>query len=207
MKPQLTGTKKRPSVDKAAVADAALSLQEELVAAIHGAFEVAVEIAVHEVTKLVGQATGDVYEEMRRENESLKQRLQRAEALLDCARREESGGSPPPPKQLLDATDHTDQPCRSKCNQKSANPKVGNVQGCTGVRDDRFPSCHSRVDQPSDSQHKHKSKNEEQRPAGDVKTQHVSDAALEKNNGCADALTIGMYQFVFCKIPLLMWEV
>ncbi|TMS23134.1 Krueppel-like protein 1 [Larimichthys crocea] len=188
MKPQLTGTKKRPSVDKAAVADAALSLQEELVAAIHGAFEVAVEIAVHEVTKLVGQATGDVYEEMRRENESLKQRLQRAEALLDCARREESGGSPPPPKQLLDATDHTDQPCRSKCNQKSANPKVGNVQGCTGVRDDCFPSCHSRVD----PQHKHKGKNEEQRPGGDVKTQHVSDAALEKNNGCADALTIGV---------------
>ncbi|XP_040041807.2 uncharacterized protein LOC120824796 isoform X1 [Gasterosteus aculeatus] len=85
MKPQPAETNKRQKA-----AEAALSLQEELAAAIHGAFRVAVEIAVQEVTKLVHQATGSVYGELRRENESLKRRLQTAEDLLDS-------GPPPPP--------------------------------------------------------------------------------------------------------------
>lgn len=107
MRPNLTGPKKRPSVAKPAGAEAALSLQEELVAAIQGAFEVAVEIAIQEVTKLVGPTAGDDYEKMRRENESLKQRLQRAEAMLDSVSMEErDGSSPPHAKQLLDATNH-----------------------------------------------------------------------------------------------------
>lgn len=75
MKPQLAATNRSGT-------DAVLSFQQELVAVIHGAFEVAVEIAVREVKTLVGQATSDIYEELRRENESLKQKLQRAEALL-----------------------------------------------------------------------------------------------------------------------------
>lgn len=176
MKPQLTGTKRRPSVTKPAGAEAALSLQEELVAAIHGAFEVAVEIAVGEVTKLVGRATGGIYEEMRRENESLKQRLQTAEAMLDSARMEERGGGSPPPKR--------------------PNPKVGSVHSCTGVRGNAPPAGPS--DQPPpDPQHKHVRRNEAQRSGGDVKTQHASDAAShpEGNDGCdaaSDALTKGM---------------
>ncbi|XP_030002416.1 gastrula zinc finger protein 5-1 [Sphaeramia orbicularis] len=128
MKPQVIGTKKARSQSKPDRVQA--SLQEELTAAIHGAFEVAVEIAVREVTKLVGLATGDMYEEMRRENESLKQRLQRAESLLDSSRLEEGEirGSPttqpvirdhlnppasmadtgdaPPAVQPLEVTDH-----------------------------------------------------------------------------------------------------
>lgn len=59
------------------------SLQKELAAAIHGAFEVAVEMAVREVTKMVSVATGDMYEEIRLENETLKQKLHRAQAIID----------------------------------------------------------------------------------------------------------------------------
>ncbi|XP_070684581.1 uncharacterized protein [Pempheris klunzingeri] len=182
MKPQLSGNKKRLCVTQAAGAEAALSLQEELVAAIHGAFEVAVEIAVQEVSKLVGQVTGDLYEEMRRENESLKQRLQRAEAMLGSARMEDRGGSSPPA---------TDQPSRPKYKLKGANPKEGIVHGYAGVRG------HSCADQHPDAQRRHASTSEEQRANDDddgVKTEHVSDAAseAEENNGCAvafDALT------------------
>eukprot|EP00064_Thunnus_orientalis_P009371 superscaffoldBa00001184_g9395 len=129
MKPQLIGSKKRPSVTTVAACEVALSLQEELVAAIHGAFEVAVEIAVREVTELVGQATGDIYEEMRRENETLKQRLQRAEAML-----EERVDSTAPAKQ-------THQPHISHMSQK---PKV---HSCTGGRGDT-PAGNSRAHQP-----------------------------------------------------------
>lgn len=174
MKPQLPGTKER--------------LQEELVAAIHGAFEVAVELAVQEVSKLVGQATGDICEEMRRENESLKQRLQRAEAMLDSARMEERGCSSPPPPAATDQWLHP----------KYSHQKVGNVHGFGGVRGDSPPAGHSRADRPPDPQHKHVSRNEEQRPNDDVKMQHVSDADPDKNHGCAiacDVLTKGMFLF------------
>ena len=163
MKPQLAGSEKRP---KAAGAEAAVSLQEELAAAIHGAFEVAVEIAVREVTKLVGQATGGVYEEMRRENESLKQRLQRAEALLDT-------------KQLLNATKKP--PPHLNCSQRSPDPKVGSVHGYRGVR--------GHTQQPPDPQHEA----EEQRAAAGKTQQPLSDAAAsetEGSDGC-DAFTTG----------------
>lgn len=66
-----------------------MSFQDEVAATIHGAFEVAVEIAVREVSKLVGQALGDVRDQMHetlRENKSLKLRLQSAEKELDSAR-------------------------------------------------------------------------------------------------------------------------
>ncbi|XP_035515714.1 zinc finger protein with KRAB and SCAN domains 3-like [Morone saxatilis] len=181
MKPQLIGTKKRPPALKPSGAEAVQSLQEELVAAIHGAFEVAVEIAVHEVTKLLGQATGDVYEEMRRENESLKQRLQRAEALLDSARREErEGSSPLPSEQPRDGSNHTHRPHHLKYTQISPNPEVG-------VRGDTPPAGQRRVEQPH--------KQEEQTSGDDVMTQHVSDAAPdpEESSGFAvacDALAI-----------------
>ncbi|XP_054460957.1 zinc finger protein 11 isoform X2 [Anoplopoma fimbria] len=160
MKPQLAGT-------RAAGSEVAPSLQEELAAAIHGAFEVAVEIAVREVTKLVGQATEDVYAEMRRETESLKERLQRAEGLLE----ERGGGS-------LSAED-TDQALLHQYNQMNSNPKV---HGCSGVRGDSH--------QPPEHQHKQ----EEQRSDCDGETQHDSDGASEGHggDGCAvacDALT------------------
>ncbi|XP_037546430.1 zinc finger protein 358 [Nematolebias whitei] len=80
MKPQLAETRGSAATNRSGT-DAVLSFQQELVTVIHGAFEVAVEIAVREVKTLVGQATRDIYEELRRENESLKQKLQRAEAL------------------------------------------------------------------------------------------------------------------------------
>ncbi|KAL2079777.1 hypothetical protein ACEWY4_025521 [Coilia grayii] len=69
--------------------EVSMSFQDELAATIHGAFEVAVEIAVREVTKLVGQALGDVRDQMHetlRENKSLKLRLQTAEQELDSVR-------------------------------------------------------------------------------------------------------------------------
>lgn len=173
MKPQLIGSKKRPSVTTVAACEVALSLQEELVAAIHGAFEVAVEIAVREVTELVGQATGDIYEEMRRENETLKQRLQRAEAML-----EERGDSTAPAKQ-------THQPHISHMSQK---PKV---HSCTGGRGDT-PAGNSRAHRPHPNPKvNHVSRDEERRSDGDVRTQLISDAASDqeknRNDGCAAA--------------------
>ncbi|KAF7218016.1 neurotrophin receptor-interacting factor homolog isoform X1 [Nothobranchius furzeri] len=89
----MAGTQKRTFAGRVCGTEAVLSLQKELVAVIHGAFEVAVEIAVREVKTLVGQATSDIYEELQRENESLKEKLQRAEALLESVRLEESNGS------------------------------------------------------------------------------------------------------------------
>ncbi|XP_068448327.1 zinc finger protein 91 isoform X2 [Clinocottus analis] len=175
MKPKLTTNNKRPKAD---LAEAALSLQEELAAAIHGAFEAAVEIAVREVTKLVGQATGAVHEEMRRENESLKQRLQRAEDMLDCARMEERGGGGfPSVNKLLDATKRTN-PAPLTYSRKSPSPKVGKVHRCTGIRGAAPPPGHSR-----ESQRKH----EEQRPGDDLKTYDIG-AASEKREDYESAV-------------------
>lgn len=192
MKPQLTGAKKRPPVARPAGVEAALSLQEELVAAIHGAFEVAVHIAVREVKKLVGQTTGDTYEKMRRENESLKQRLQRAEAMLDSARMRKSGGSPPPSQQLIKASKHTDQPSHPKYNQVSPSLQVGNAHSGRGIRGDAPPANNSRAQQPADPQNEHVSRKEEQRSGDFEKTQPVSDAASdpeeERNNGCSKGM-------------------
>ncbi|XP_066536456.1 zinc finger and SCAN domain-containing protein 21-like [Hoplias malabaricus] len=70
--------------------EVSLSFRDELAATIHGAFEVAVEIAVLEVSKLVSQALGDVREQMQetlRENTVLKSRLQSAELELDTVRK------------------------------------------------------------------------------------------------------------------------
>ncbi|XP_062292421.1 zinc finger protein 709 [Scomber scombrus] len=162
MKPQMIGSKKRPSVKAVTASEVVLSLQEELVAAIHGAFEVAVEIAVREVTELVGHATGDIYEEMQRENETLKQRLERAEAML-----EEMGGSTRSAKQ-------TGQPHLNHMLQKAK------VHPHTGGRSDSPPEGHSRAHlTPSDPKYKHMRRNEEQRSDGDVRKRLVSDAASD----------------------------
>nr|XP_020451798.1 zinc finger protein 502-like isoform X2 [Monopterus albus] len=184
MRPQLT--KKRPSVTKPARSEAALSLQEELVAAIHGAFDVAVEIAVRDVKKLLARAaTGDNYEEMRRENASLKQRLQRAEALLDSARMEGRGGSSPS-KQLFNATKHRGQQLHSRYKQISPNPKVGSVHSGTGGRDDAPPAADTA---PQDPGLQHVSK-DEQSSDDAVKRQcgngAASDPERELNNGCSE---------------------
>ncbi|KAM9792649.1 uncharacterized protein ACB057_011202 [Neosynchiropus ocellatus] len=62
--------------------EAVASLKLELVAAIRGAFEVAVEIAVREVTELVGQTTDKYLEVMRKENESLGRRRERGKDYI-----------------------------------------------------------------------------------------------------------------------------
>lgn len=178
MRPNLTGTKKRPSVAKPAGAEAALSLQEELVAAIQGAFEVAVEIAIQEVTKLVGPTTGDDYEKMRRENESLKQRLQRAEAMLGFVSMEERGSSPPHAKQLLDATSHTgQQQPHTKCSQKRPDPGVEDVY----VRAEVKYGINS-AEPPPDPQQK--PRNQEQSSIFGVKAQLSGEDASEKRWFC-----------------------
>ncbi|CAG5929078.1 unnamed protein product [Menidia menidia] len=101
MKPQQAGT--RGGKPRGALN--APSLEDELVAAIHGAFEVAVEIAVREVKSLIGQATGDLCGDLRRENESLRGRLRRAEAVLRdlCGARTRDPRSPQPEGEELQA--------------------------------------------------------------------------------------------------------
>ncbi|XP_008294474.1 zinc finger protein 2-like [Stegastes partitus] len=175
MKPQPIGTKTWPCVTDSA------SFQEELVAAIHGAFEVAVEVAVREVKQLVVQATSDMYGELRRENESLKQRLQRAEALLDSVRTEGRCSSPPPAKKLFNGTKRADPPLYPNCSQKSPNP----AHSCTGVRGES-PPAH----QPLNSQQRHMGRNE-QTSSSDVKRQCVNDADAERerNNGYTNEVT------------------
>ncbi|KAM9314798.1 uncharacterized protein KZ484_024474 [Pholidichthys leucotaenia] len=137
------------------------SFQEELVAAIHGAFEVAVEIAVREVKKLLaGQASNDRYEELRRENETLKERLQRAEAQL-----EENRGSPPPTNHLSSCTRRTDHPPHPHCDQKSQNPNLGSGHSCAAAG------------KGSDRQDEHVRREEEQSSAEGVEARYVRDAA------------------------------
>ncbi|XP_072542961.1 uncharacterized protein [Salminus brasiliensis] len=80
----------RRSSSLALSGEVSLSFRDELAATIHGAFEVAVEIAVLEISKLVSQALGDVRDQMQetlRENKFLKSRLQSAELELDTARK------------------------------------------------------------------------------------------------------------------------
>ncbi|KAL0994333.1 hypothetical protein UPYG_G00120760 [Umbra pygmaea] len=76
----------------ALIAELSFSFQDELTATIQNALGVAVEIAVVEVTKLVGQVLRDVRDQMHetlRDNKSLKFRLQEAELELCAARGEE----------------------------------------------------------------------------------------------------------------------
>ncbi|XP_054896768.1 zinc finger protein 62 [Poeciliopsis prolifica] len=93
MKPQPSGAQRRAFAPSLCGSEAVRSIQEELVAAIHGALDVAVEMAVREVRTLVSQATSDMYVELRGENESLKEKLRRAEELLaECERLEHHDG-------------------------------------------------------------------------------------------------------------------
>ncbi|XP_006627430.2 uncharacterized protein [Lepisosteus oculatus] len=65
------------------------ALQDELAATIENAFKVAVEIAVFEITKLVGTVLGDVRDQMDetlQENQSLKLRLEISERELKLTR-------------------------------------------------------------------------------------------------------------------------
>ncbi|XP_034544211.1 zinc finger protein 90-like [Notolabrus celidotus] len=171
MKTEMTRARKRSSETEAAGAEAAQSLQEELMAAIHGAFEVAVEIAVQEVSKLVGQATGVIREEMRQENETLKQRLQEAEALLESDR-------------LLNAAKLKNQPTCSKYEQQSPNLIVRNgVKGITRADHPQHPDPqHPDHPQHPDPQREHLRRRREQR-SREVKIQLISGAS-ERNNGC-----------------------
>ncbi|KAB5579445.1 hypothetical protein PHYPO_G00195150 [Pangasianodon hypophthalmus] len=88
---------RRSSSALAVSGEVSLSFQDELAATIHRAFEVAVEIAVVEVSKLVSQALGDVRDQMQetlRENTFLKTRLQSAELELDTVRKGRKSKSP-----------------------------------------------------------------------------------------------------------------
>nr|XP_019934285.1 PREDICTED: zinc finger and SCAN domain-containing protein 2-like isoform X1 [Paralichthys olivaceus] len=167
MKPQLTGARRRSSATQAAGDEAALSLEEELVAAIHAAFEVAVQIAVSEVKKLVGQTTGDMFEDMRRENESLRRRLQRAEAMLEpaCVLERVAGSLP-----------LTDQPPPARFS-----PAAVSVHSCRGITGEAPPACHSCAQQP-ESRH-------EEQGSGDVRMQLVIHAASEPEGDLSNACT------------------
>lgn len=186
MNPQLTRTKSRPCVTNPHGYEAALFFQEALVAAIHGAFEVAVEIAVEEVKTRVGQATSDIYEELRRENESLKQRLQRAEAVMG----ERGGdGSPSPEKRIYcTARKRTDRPPQP--NQMNPKPAVSSARGCAGATGES-PAGHSGARQP------------QQRAGGDAGAH--SDAASDPE----DEQTKGKKPIVFDKLQLFFffWHV
>ncbi|XP_072549582.1 uncharacterized protein [Salminus brasiliensis] len=73
----------------ALVAELSLSFRDELTASIQSALGVAVEIAVVEVTKLVGQAMRDVRDQMHetlRDNKRLESRLRAAESQLRSVR-------------------------------------------------------------------------------------------------------------------------
>ncbi|XP_076866989.1 uncharacterized protein LOC143518402 [Brachyhypopomus gauderio] len=77
------------SPNSALVAELSLSFQDELTASIQSALGVAVEIAVVEITKLVGQVLRDVRDQMHEtlnDNKSLKSRLRSAETELRAVR-------------------------------------------------------------------------------------------------------------------------
>lgn len=185
MKSQLTGT-------NPAAAEAAPSLQEELVAAIHGAFDVAVEIAVREVKRLVGRAPGDKYEEMRRENESLKQRLLTAEAMLKSARAERGGWSSPPSKQLTSGAKAKEQQLHTHSHR--ASPQSRADTAARGGRGDAPPANQSSAPHPEPAA-KRVSGAEEEKSGHAGKTQCVHDPApethKERDSGCGG----GMWQF------------
>lgn len=126
MKPQLFGAQERVSAPSLCGSAAVRSIQEKLVAAIHGALEVAVELAVREVKALVGQATNDMYEELRRENETLNEKLQRAEQMLaDSVRIEEKDSS----------VRREGAPHPSSCRPNANNPEITGEpagHGCPG---------------------------------------------------------------------------
>ncbi|KAF7656678.1 hypothetical protein LDENG_00037770 [Lucifuga dentata] len=157
------------------VSQVSLSFQKQLVAAIHGAFEVAVDIAVREVIKLVGEAMGELSEEMRRENEFIQHRVQRAEAQVDS---EES-----PTKQVLNANNHTDEPAHPEYNLRTRYPKEINVQSSTGDRS-ISPTNHSHGEQPCDFQ----DNNVNTRKAAGQSTEKQSDynAALDTQKERSD---------------------
>ncbi|XP_029000792.1 zinc finger and BTB domain-containing protein 49 [Betta splendens] len=158
-----------------AEAEAALSLQEELVAAIHGAFEVAVEIAVREVKKLLAQTKGDHCEAMRRA--SVKQRAE-ATCLLDCARAEEGGGGTPAlsKKRPFKSTERTDQQPLCDFSATSPEPTAGNVHSCGTVGGGDAPAArHGRAQRHPDLQEE--SSVEEQGSVTTDGTQYVRDAA------------------------------
>lgn len=105
--------------------EVSLSFQDELAATIHGAFEVAVEIAVLEITKLVGQALGDVRDQMHetlRENKSLKQRLQAAE--LDLSARGTCNVGDESQAQLVVTVGNVSSTAQIQQTQKSPSPQL-----------------------------------------------------------------------------------
>lgn len=78
------------SSDSVLVAELSVSLREELTASIQGAFGVAGELAVTEVSKVIGKAFRDVRDQLHQSllaNRSLRSRLSLAQTELHAARR------------------------------------------------------------------------------------------------------------------------
>lgn len=117
----------RSSSALAVSGEVSLSFQDELAATIHRAFEVAVEIAVVEVSKLVSQALGDVRDQMQetlRENTFLKTQLQSAELELDTVRRGRKSKRPAAdPEDDQPQSDFSQQAkCESRLTAKTDSP-------------------------------------------------------------------------------------
>lgn len=152
----------RSSSALAVSGEVSLSFQDELAATIHRAFEVAVEIAVVEVSKLVSQALGDVRDQMQetlRENTFLKKRLQSAEHELDTVRRGRKSKRPAADDDDDDDGDDDDQPLsdfsqHTKCESRSTakddsptaqeTPKIGRFDSGSERQDESF--CEIRED-------------------------------------------------------------
>ncbi|XP_041837924.1 zinc finger and SCAN domain-containing protein 5A-like [Melanotaenia boesemani] len=184
MKPQLTETRRRQLAIKPSGAETAPSFQEELIAAIQGAFEVAVDIVVREVKALVGQTTCDICDELRRENESLKQKLQRAEAMLDSASMGEKKDDSPA-NELVIAIKHRDEPLQHKRDTKYPNREERSLDGAGA----RGALVGHRGTNP-DLQDKYVRKKQDKRSKRDEMTGCDSDAGSqtgeEGNNGCKE---------------------
>ncbi|XP_069576651.1 zinc finger protein 79-like [Brachyistius frenatus] len=171
MKPQPNPTRTRSYGTKGAADEAARCLQEELVAAVHGAFGVALEMVVGEVKQIVSLAAKDMYEELQRENLSLKHRLHRAEALRDSdlLKGEEGGrgGADSPPADLL--SNFTNDPPPQDCSHMTSDPALGSS----------LPAG-----PPAEQHENHVNRDQEQR--SHVNIQCVNDAMKEQSNGCPE---------------------
>lgn len=127
---------RRSSSALAVSGEVSLSFQDELAATIHRAFEVAVEIAVVEVSKLVGQALGDVRDQMQetlRENSFLKTRLQSAEHELDTVRKSRKSQSPAtadddPPQSDFSQRHESQTKCESRSKGEADSPAAQETQ-------------------------------------------------------------------------------
>lgn len=141
---------RRPSSALAVSGEVSLSFQDELAATIHRAFEVAVEIAVVEVSKLVSQALGDVRDQMQetlRENTFLKTRLQSAEREMDTARKGRKSTSPSAPDDDDDDDSSQRHESQTKCESRSTGKAESSPSGQEDEKMGRYDRSSERQDE------------------------------------------------------------